>query len=173
MIGGVEALHSWIPPGETVPVISLGLLRSLSTGAEVWPRYKLNRISGLKDLADPQDVRDNKVGADGETTRLSRRRGKTVVYEGTLQARGLREMREAESALSQAFADMKTEGKMTVSWHPHNYDFNDLGERYFYGKPLTCVIIDVQERHRYFRPFVLSLRMSESVYYDQDDVPYY
>lgn len=166
MIAGIEGIHSWRPPGELEPVLSLGLIRDLETNIEVWPRYRIREINGLSSLADPQDNRENAVGRLGEIARLSKRRGKTVVYTGRIEARGARELREAETDLRAAFAVLDTEGRMIAAWHPANTEFADLEPRFFDARPLACEIVDVQDGQQFFRPFVVSMRMSDPRYFD-------
>src|SRR3954447_11985615 len=69
----------------------------------VWPRVKLNRIPGLHTLPELEDQRDLPVGAMGEIPRPSLTRGKSLVYEGTVEARTQVELEAFRSDLLQAF----------------------------------------------------------------------
>ena len=165
MIAGIDGQHRWYPPGSGDVAVVLNQQYNESTGDPIWPWFKVKRIPGLYSLGDPQDVRDNRVGADGEIPRLGRRRGKTVVYEGVIKARTRRELIEGRDALCAAFADVTREGVMVASWHPDNLDFDDLEPRYFRARALTCEVIDEQTTTRHERPFVVSLRLSDANFY--------
>ncbi len=169
MFPGIEGRHAWIPPGEDDPVIVLNKPVNDAGNADVWPCFKVRRVTGLYSLGDPQDVRDNRVGADGEIPRMSRRRGKTVVYEGTIKARTRLELLTARDTLIAAFNDMTGEGTMVGSWHPLNTEFDGEDPRYFKARALTCEVIDEQTTTKHERPFVLSLRMSDAKFYMLDD----
>jgi hypothetical protein len=168
MIGGIEALHFWTPPGALTPAITLGAVKAPTTGVLIWPRYKLTRVSGLHSLGDPQDNRDLLVGRIGEISRLSKRRGKTVVYEGTITARNLLELRTAEQDLRAAFFDLDFEGRMDVAWHEDNAEFAAIAPKFYEARPLACEVIDEQGSAHFNRPFVLSLRMSDPRYFDEE-----
>ena len=168
MIGGIEALHSWTPPGALTPAITLGAVKAPTTGELIWPRYKLSRVSGLHSLGDPQDSRDLLVGRVGEIARLSKRRGKTVVYEGTIHARNLLELRTAEQDLRAAFFDLDLEGRMDVAWHEDNVEFAAVTPKFYEARALACEIIDEQGSKRFDRAFVVSLRMSDPRYFDEE-----
>lgn len=156
-IWGLEARHTWN---------GAVMLNDLTS----FPRYKLDRISGLTALGDSEDVRELAVGRLGEVPRRSFRRGKTITYEGRIQAQTLEEMREAEAALRAAFADQLTERRMIVTPHP-SYR---TGSRYFRARSLALEIADEQGSpfnitRGFQRAFVLSIRSSDPRYYDSEE----
>ena len=55
----------------------------------VYPRVKIDRITGLHSLPDADDFRENNYGRAGEIEYQSLYRGRTVVYEGRCQAMDL------------------------------------------------------------------------------------
>lgn len=166
MIAGIEGHHAWLPPGESAAAVVLGQRVEDDGTTEVWPWFKLRKISGLYSLGDPQDVRDNRVGQDGEIARVGRRRGKTVVYEGLVKGRTRTELLTGCDTLNAAFEDMVTEGTMVCSWHPLNTEFSSAPARYFNAKPLICEIVDEQATRNHERPFVVSLRLSDPNHYE-------
>jgi hypothetical protein len=157
-IGGLEALFSWSPPGAPEPVITLG-------GSP----YRLTGITGLSSLGDSEANADPRVGSVGETPRLSQRRGRTVVYEGRIIASGLLELREAETALREAFDDQSVEGHMQVAAHPDNVELADQSAKYFNARALNVDIIDQQATRTWTRNFVVGLRLSDPRLYDVEE----
>ncbi len=167
MIWGIEGRHAWTPPGADEPAIVLG--RELDdAGVRVWPHLKLDRISGLHSLGDSEDRRDPRIGQIGEITRHSKRRGKTVTYEGRIRARSLKTLREAEADLRAAFAEQEAEGRMDVTPHPLNTEFAGEPAKFFTARALGIDIIDRQEQRGYTRFFVLALRLGDPRYFDDE-----
>ena len=166
MIAGKEGLHSWTPPGEVVAAVTFGE-RTDSKGKEVWPYFKIRNISGLRSAGDPEDNADNKIGAIGQNPRLSQRRGKTVVYENTIKARTLLELREAEDTLQAAFADITAIGRMDVTWHALNEEFKDAPPVFYEAKCLTCDIPDNQATKSFDRLFVVGFRLYDPRHFDE------
>lgn len=166
MILGIEARHSWTPTGAVKPAVTLNEIRD-DEGSEVWPRFRLRRVSGLHGIGDPEDRRDPKVGGIGEIPRLSQRRGRTPTYEGAIQARTLAELREGAQTLRDAFSGMG-EGRMDVSAHPDNPELESLPSVFYEARALTCEIPDAQATKRYQRLFVIALRQSDPRHFDEE-----
>lgn len=166
-IWGIEGIHAWTPPGASEPAIELGRVKD-DLGVLVWPRYKLRVVSGLMSLGDPEDNRDAPVGRIGEISRLAYRRGKTVVYEGTIKARTLLELREAEADLRAAFADQSAEGRMDVSPHPLDTQWTGVPAKFYEARAMTCEIPDNQSTQTWDRNFVVAVRMSDPRYFDEE-----
>jgi uncharacterized membrane protein YgcG len=120
-------------------IVALGR-RSDDSGTASFPRFKLNRIGGLASGGESGDRRDTRVRAQGEIPRRSFRGGKTITYEGLLQARSRRELREVEAQFRAAFDDQINEGLVLVVPHPLYDASGDY--RYFPAKALTCDIAD-------------------------------
>lgn len=168
MIAKIEGIHAWTPPGASEAAIELGRTHD-DDGDAIWPRFKLLRITGLGSVGEPEDNRDRPVGRGNEIARLSKRRGKTVVYEGRVEARSLLELREAEALFSAAFDGEDTEGRMDVSWHPLLTDFAAVPTKFYDARALTADIIDVQGTVTHWnRPFVVGLRMGDRRYFSEE-----
>lgn len=167
MIPKIEGIHAWTPPGASEPAIELGRTHD-DTGDPVWPRFKLTRVTGLGSTGEPEDNRDRPVGRGNETARLSQRRGKTVVYEGEVEARSLLELREAEALFGAAFDDLQREGRMDASWHPLLAAFAAVPAKFFEARAMTADIIDMQTTTQWDRPFVVGLRMGDRRYFDEE-----
>jgi hypothetical protein len=167
MIAGVEGIHAWTPPGAGAVALELNRIFA-DDGSPVWPRFKVKRVIGLMGNGEPEDNRDRPPGRPIEIPRRSERRGKTVVYEGVIQARTLLQLREAESTLRAAFDDLEGEGRMNVSWHPLLEAFADVPPKYFEARSTSGVeIADVQEAEGWERSFVIGLRMGDRRYFDE------
>lgn len=78
-------------------------------------RYKVTKITGLHARADSEDNREARRGHMGEFTYPSLLRGRTIVYEGKIQAQDLVAMRIASNNLRSAFASPDPEGELTIS----------------------------------------------------------
>jgi len=168
MFPGIDGEHRWYPPGSGDVAVILNQKFDTDGTTRIWPWFKVTRVTGLWSLGDPQDVRDNRVGADGEIPRLSRRRGKTVVYEGVIKARSRLELIECRDELAAAFEDMTGEGTMVGSWHGENEDLGGEDARYFRGRALTCDVVDEQTSQKHERPFVVSIRLSDPNFFIVD-----
>jgi hypothetical protein len=160
---GLEGIHVW---DDRLPI----------NARDAWPRIKLTQITGLSSLGDADDARTAYVGRDGEMPRQSFRRGKTIAYEadvgagGGIQARTLKKLREYEARIREAFWDLQ-EKRMTVLPHPSH----DTGERFFYARVIDLEIPDVPAtpfavHHGHARSMALSVRLSDSRYYDGEEV---
>lgn len=110
MIAKLEGTHSW--NGGAVVLNDL----------DVWPRFELSKITGLGSGGDIDDQRVERRGRKGETPKPALRRGKTVAYEGTIHARSLMELRQAEGDLLAGFDPLVygglLEGEMVSAPHP-------------------------------------------------------
>lgn len=131
-------------------------------GAKVYPRYNVEKITGLSSGGESADRRDNRIGAQGEIPRRSFRRGKTITYEGLVQALTRASLRQVEADMVLAFDDQVNEGLMVVTPHPL-YDASGA-YRYYNARALTCDIDDAAafSPHRVTQghqtPFVVALR---------------
>ncbi len=158
MLPGKEGLHSWTPPGATKAAVTLGE-RTDAKGKPVWPWFKIRAIPGLRSQGEAEDNADAKVGGLGLTPRRGERRGRTIVYECTIKARSLRELREAEDTLQAAFAGIGSIGRMDCTWHALNKEFEDAPPVFYEAKCLTCDIPDQQETQTWDRLFVVGFRL--------------
>lgn len=156
---GMEAVHSWSP--WSGPALAMNNL-------ELTPRYMFTNITGLHDLPDADDHRSNRTGAIGELEHPSGVRGKTVVYEGVIQARNSQEMRAMANLMRASFKERSRSGTMTSIPHP------SYGTVYFsYTARVTSLKIDdsnivVNDGHPrsvYQRGFILTLRQADPRYY--------
>lgn len=145
----------------------------------VFPRRNVKKITGLSGSGDSDDRRDNRIGAQGEIPRRSFRRGKTITYEGQVEAMTRAGLRQAEADMRAAFDDQAFDGLMVVTPHPLYDASGDY--RYFNARALTCDIDDAAtfSPHRVTQghqsPFVVALRNARRggvSYYDQDGVGY-
>jgi hypothetical protein len=166
VIAGLEGIHAWSPPGAIEPAIALGRTHD-DSGDPIWPRFKLLRITGLGSKGEQEENADRPVGRPGEISRLSMRRGKSVVYEGELQARSLLALREAEEAFRAAFEDGTTLGRMDVTWHPLLTEFAAVPAKFYEARALTADIIDQQAATTWSRPYVVGLRNLDRRYFDE------
>lgn len=171
MIGGVEALWAWTPPGAEEAAIELGRQVD-SEGADVWPKYTLDSISGAHSLSEGEDNATPNVGRRGETPRLSQSRGKTVAIEGKIKARTLLELREAEAVLRETFANRRSEGRFDVTWHPLMTAFSEVPAKFFEARALSCDIVDQQDSQKWERLYVVTLRNHDGRYFDEETETY-
>lgn len=167
MIAELEGIHAWTPPGAGESAIELGRVTD-AKGDPVWPRFKLRRITGLRSQGTAEDNKSAKVGAIGENPERSERRGKSVVYEGTIEARTLKELREAEDTLMEAFADITLIGRMDVSWHELNDEFKDEVPKFYEAKCLTADVPGSQDTKGWKRLFVVGLWLYDPRYFDEE-----
>lgn len=167
MIAGIEGIHAWTPPGAEGAAIELGRIKD-DEGTPVWPRFELVRVTGPGSLGEPEDNRDRPPGAAREIIRHSERRGKSIAYEGTLKARDVFELRQAEEEFRAAFDDLEGEGRMDVSWHPLLAAFAEVPPKFFEARALTADIVDTQDTRNFERPFVVGLRASDRRYFDEE-----
>lgn len=131
-----------------------------------WPRYKLRRITGLHDLPDIEDARATATARLGEVPLAAFRRGKTITYEGNVEARDLATLRTATTDLLGAFAQFD-ERKMVITPDPAYA----AGTRFFLARPLTLAVADeVKGPFPHRRQFGLALRLSDPRIYDSAQV---
>jgi hypothetical protein len=135
----------------------------------VFPRVRLRRIPGLHTLPEREDVRDLPVGRDGEIPRDSARRGKSVVYEGLVEAQNQTDLDDFRETLLEMFGDGTAEGRMVIA--PRS---PFVGPTYFYNAAVMA--LDIPEEHPasarrisygFERPFTLGLRMSNARFYKE------
>jgi hypothetical protein len=158
-IGGIEALHSFTPPGASEPAITLGQAP-----------YRLTGISGLSSLGESEANSDPIVGGIGERARLSQRRSKTVAYEGRIVASSMLELRNAESALRAAFGDDSAEGRIDITAHPDNAELAGETPKYFGARALSCDIYDSQSTKSFTRSFVVGVRAGDPRVFEEGAV---
>lgn len=121
----------------------------------VEPRIRLTRITGLHSLPDADDVRANRTARDGEIALPGGLRGKTIVYEGIVQARSLVGMRQKARALRAAARVRSSEQRM---W---------LGPDFFMDGRIIAFDADDEQTtgptsvRPWQRPFTLSMRLSD------------
>jgi hypothetical protein len=171
MLPGLEGIFQWTPPGaEEVAIVlnqrTKGALGEEPKSDEVWPWFKVERISGLHDLAAAEDNRDARVGAPGSIARPSKRREKSVTFEGTVMARTLRELRQARDLLAAGFAEVDAEGRMDCSWHPDNDEFAEDPPVFFEARSVLATVPEQQGKKNYNRPFVIGLVMGDGRHFD-------
>ena len=133
-----------------------------------FPRYNVDRITGLRSRSESDDVREPNRGRSGEQPFASPPRGKTVTYEGRVQALSLETLRGACNGLLNAFADTNFPKWCTVSPHPSRGGVSFS----YYARSLSCDIDDEQLRSGrtavpspYERRFTASLRQLDSRYF--------
>ena len=108
---GLNSTHTWLPAGGA-PGVVLN-----SANREVWPRIRIRReIAGWGQPPAGEDRRDPLVGRPlREMPRTSLRRGKTLTYQGLVEARDDLTLRDMVGKLSAAFGDpLMGEGRMVV-----------------------------------------------------------
>jgi hypothetical protein len=159
---GLEARHEW----ENMGVV---LNEPRAWG---YPRYKLRRIGGLHSSPEADDNRDDRQGQLGQRARPSLVRGKTITYEGTVEALTLPDLRAACNDLRYVFGERRWEGRMNVLPDPSAV----LGMPMWFRARATSLEIDdeqtLDERHvpsPWCRDFVLSLRMGDPRFYEWEE----
>ena len=147
--GGLECTH-------TIGGIELNDL-------ETFPRYKLDRITGMHSLPEAYDERRANVGRLGESIYPSYPRGKTIVYEGRVQASALDEMRSMGNALRAACSNRSAEYSIAVA---PNAAWGD--DTWSYSARVMQLDMDDEQVHSplhargpYQRAFTLGVRMSD------------
>lgn len=164
MLRGLEAIFVWDRDGSNEFDMN---------DTSGYPRVKLRRIGGLTSLGDSEDVRELAVGRAAEIARRSFRRGKTITFEGALQAQTLSDLRELEGEMRAAFHDQLVEKRLAIVSPP----FVDPPEEFFlYARSLGLEIDESQGSPQrtskgWERNFVLSIRQGDSRYYDDSAAP--
>jgi hypothetical protein len=135
------------------------------------PRVAINKVTGLRKRPDSDDPREANVGRSGETPRPRFKRGKTLVYEGWLQAPTESELYQLCLDVMEAFAIDDT-GLMTIA--PAT---GVTGPTWRYTARVTDCDIDDSTvmpssalPTRWQWPITLSLRMADSRFYLDDEV---
>jgi hypothetical protein len=121
-------------------------------------RVRLQRITGLHALGEVDDNRVTSSGQRGEVILPGARRGKTVVYEGSIQSKTLDALRTTTTAMLAAFREASDEGTMAI-----------LGSvTWFFRARVTDLAIDDEQTGGlervwpFERTFTLTLRLSDS-----------
>lgn len=164
---------------DVLPVI---FRRKADDSTVLWPRFELEQLPGLFGSGESGDSRDNRVGAQGEIPRRSKRRGKSIPYTGMIKGKNPTDLETSAQILVDAFDDQDSEGMMIVYPHSTYAAANGLvGQfRYFSAKALTADVIDqlaspFLPSHGHEWPFVASVRNARAFgvsYRDQDGVEY-
>ena len=161
MIPETEGFHVW-----SVDALRLNDEATLTT-LGYW--FKLDSIPGLKTLGDTDLNAEPATGHEGEITRRTLRRGKSVSYEGRVMAQTLPNVRAGVRALERAFQDAAV-GEMALSLHG---DYNPPGKTtYVYGARCSaCAPADKDvllpgDHYPYQRPFVVGLRVHDPRFYE-------
>lgn len=161
-IPGIEGLHTW------------DSIVTLNVKDGSFPRYKLRRINGLRSKPESDDNRDATPGRIGEIAYPSLLRGKTVTYEGDIEALSLDSLRRAESDLLLAFGTNEVR-QMALTFHPLYAP--GAGLAYYYEA--RCVQVEVPDEQTagaftapspYKRPFTVALRLLDPRIYQTPSV---
>lgn len=172
MLPGLEGIFQWTPPGtEDVAVVlnqrTKGALGEEPKDEEVWPWFKIGRITGLHDLATSEDNRDARVGGPGSIARPGERREKPVTFEGWVMARTLRELRQARDTLAAAFAESNSEGRLDCLWHPDNEEFAEDPPVFIEARPVLATVPETQDNRNFNRRFVIALVQGDPRHFDE------
>lgn len=132
----------------------------------VIPRYRLTKITGLRSKADTDDSREPISGSLGERPFPGQLRGKTVVYQGVIEAYSVPSMRAAENDLLSVMSDMSTETSMTIRPPAGRGGV----EWTYWSRCLACDIPEEQTRDitsvfPHAREFTITLRMGDPRFY--------
>lgn len=103
---GLIGRHSWN---------SVFTMNNLEGGL---PMVDLDRITGLFSLPDMDDVRDPRIGANGEVIYPTFTRGKTITYEGRLITPDANSLHAYRWTMLSSFADQSNEGTMVITPNP-------------------------------------------------------
>lgn len=142
-------------------------MNDLEAGKAGMSFVDLDTISGLYSLPELDDLRDPRVGADGEILYPSFTRGKTITYEGRMITTSGENLTSYRWSMLQAFAEQSDEGTMTISPHPSW----GSGGWTFMARVLALeiddeIIVDSMQKipTPYQVHFILSLRMRNNVF---------
>lgn len=158
---GVKGIHTW----------NAGVVLNDRTTTTRGPRVFIDKVTGLRKRPDADDLREPNVGRPGETPRRGFKRGKTLVYEGRLQAPSELELYALREQLVEAFQIDET-GTMLIEPHA---DVGGPGWRYT-AKVLDCDIDDSVVRPAtalptpWEWPITLTVRMADARFYLDDAV---
>lgn len=153
---GLEALHTWNG-------LTMNALNS-------FPRYNLTTINGLYSRAESEEVSDPAQGSIGEITYPSMPRGKTIVYNGVIEALSLPSLRAAITNLKAYFADTISEHFLTISPATGRGGVSWTG----IGKAMALDIDEDQQRpltavFPHARGFSASIRLVDPRFYTSAD----
>lgn len=125
MILGVEGIHTY---------------RSFTMNdLTEYPRAKVTAIPGLRSVPELTTTQDKATGRMGMIARRSDRVGKTVTYEGMLQAISLADLLQISDDMAGAFMT-QDENQMVVAPHPDDPNVATLPTRTFWARPISCDI---------------------------------
>lgn len=150
---GLEAVHAWVYNNQSFDLNDLSAM----------PRTRLIRIPGLHSLPDADDNRELKTGRSGEQLYPSHSRGRTVTYEGVIEATSLQSLRRTGNGMRRGFQRRYDNGVMTVS--PH--EAYGSVEHFYNARVIAYDSDDEQTRspqsaYRFSRDFVLSVRQGDA-----------
>jgi hypothetical protein len=132
-----------------------------------FPRIVLDKINGIHSRADGDDIREPRRGHMGEWVYPSSLRGRTITYEGRIQALDLVSMRTKANSLRSVFASSEPEDPMLVSPPVARGGVAWI----MWVKPLGLDMDDVQEfgptrvPTGFQRAFTASVRQSDPRFY--------
>lgn len=151
--GGLWEIHTWNS------ALALNAAQVDEEDDPVVDRIIVTRITGLHSLPERADPRASKVGRIGEFAYPTSWLGKTVVYEGLIQASSTASLRLQRAALLAAFSDPALEGQMDIDIA------GDVGgpPSRFYAKPMQLDVVDEipSDGAPFNRVFTLGLRLSD------------
>lgn len=156
-----DAIQTWDPPLAAAPPA----LNNVNTSPPVWPRTRLDAITGWRDLPDMTDNRDPRTFGIGDALYPPRFAGKTLVYEGAIEAMDRLDFAALQHAMVTGYGDRDTEGVMTLTpWASPGgvvWTFSALVLALTFEKaPILSGNGVIYEW-----PFVLTLRMSDPHFY--------
>lgn len=157
-VPGAEGIQTWNA--------LIAMSAQAGTRLDLWPRYELDfEIGGLRDAPETEDNREVVAGRHGERLLKALRRGKPLTLKGTIRARTLPELLEAEGALTAAFVEGR-DGTMVATPHPAIG-----GSSYSYEARCTALqIIAASTTHRFQSRFLIGLRMHDARFYEMTEV---
>src|SRR4051812_8794110 len=103
---GLQGRHTWN---------GLFTLNDINSGL---PHVNLDQITGLFSLPESDDLRDPRIGANGEVLYPSFTRGKTITYEGKLIAANENIYAYRWQMLAAFAGNQSNEGTMVITPHP-------------------------------------------------------
>lgn len=132
-------------------------------GGAGYPRYKLDRIGGWGSLPEVSDNTFQNVGRVGESMFRFGVQGRTLTYEGRIQARTHDELLRMKMAMEAAFYGRQFDGRMVINCHP------DAGNApwSFLARVMQLEIDEEQTRGPTAQPsphqreFILGLRLGD------------
>ncbi len=157
-----DATHQWNPAGSGAPPV----LGDTNKEPLVLPQIRIERITGWRDLPEMVDNRAGRTAGPGEIVYPPRFLGKTLVYECIVQSDDREETMFVQNGVVGGFGDRDVEGVMTVTpWAAPG------GAVWTYSALVTDLKFDPswtlsrESAFPYEWPFVLTLRMSDPLFY--------